>query len=45
MTPGSGITIYPIHSKALKEFDDQTERWVDLAWDIGDDPTHVSPRG
>lgn len=37
LTPGAGITIYPIHSKALKEFDDQPERWVDLAWDIGDD--------
>ena len=37
LTPGSGITIYPIHSKALKEFDDQSERWVDLAWDVGDD--------
>jgi len=39
LTPGSGITIYPIHSKALKEFDDQSERWVDLAWDVGDDPS------
>ena len=37
LTPGAGITIYPIHSKALKEFDDTPERWVDLAWDIGDD--------
>jgi GTP pyrophosphokinase len=37
LTPGAGITIYPIHSKALKEYDDQPERWVDLAWDIGDD--------
>ena len=37
LTPGTGITIYPIHSKALKEFDDQPDRWIDLAWDIGDD--------
>ena len=34
MTPGEGITIYPIHAKALQRFDDQTERWVDVAWDI-----------
>jgi guanosine-3',5'-bis(diphosphate) 3'-pyrophosphohydrolase len=37
MTPGEGITIYPIHSEALKEFDDQPERWIDVRWDIPDD--------
>ena len=31
-TPGEGITIYPIFARKLQEFDDQTERWVDLAW-------------
>ncbi len=36
LTPGEGITIYPIHSKSLKEFDDEPERWVDLSWDVGD---------
>src|SRR5690606_12352138 len=35
-TPGEGITIYPIHAKALKEFDDEPERWIDLAWDISE---------
>jgi guanosine-3',5'-bis(diphosphate) 3'-pyrophosphohydrolase len=34
--PGEGITIYPIHSAALKEFDDQPERWLDVRWDIDD---------
>ncbi len=34
MTPGEGITIYPIHAKALQRFDDQPERWVDVTWDI-----------
>ena len=34
LTPGEGITIYPIQSKALAEFDDQPERWVDVTWDI-----------
>ena len=33
-TPGEGITIYPIHSSALKEFEDQPERWLDLRWDV-----------
>ena len=34
MTPGEGITIYPIHSPALKEFEDQPERWLDVRWDV-----------
>jgi guanosine-3',5'-bis(diphosphate) 3'-pyrophosphohydrolase len=34
--PGEGITIYPIHSAALKEFDDQPERWLDVRWDVDD---------
>jgi (p)ppGpp synthase/HD superfamily hydrolase len=33
LTPGEGITIYPIFAKALEQFDNQPERWVDLAWD------------
>ncbi|MGB6534453.1 MAG: bifunctional (p)ppGpp synthetase/guanosine-3',5'-bis(diphosphate) 3'-pyrophosphohydrolase [Xanthobacteraceae bacterium] len=36
MTPGEGITIYPIHSEALKEFEDQPERWLDVRWDVDD---------
>jgi GTP diphosphokinase / guanosine-3',5'-bis(diphosphate) 3'-diphosphatase len=34
VTPGEGITIYPIQSPALKEFDDEPERWLDVRWDI-----------
>ena len=30
---GQGITIYPIFARALEQFDNQPERWVDLAWD------------
>ncbi|MGH7246823.1 MAG: RelA/SpoT family protein, partial [Pseudomonadota bacterium] len=30
MTPGEGITIYPIHSEALKHFEDEPERWLDV---------------
>jgi (p)ppGpp synthase/HD superfamily hydrolase len=38
MNPGEGITIYPIQSTALKDFDEQPERWLDVRWDTGDDP-------
>ncbi len=34
MTPGEGITIYPIQSPALKDFEDQPERWLDVRWDM-----------
>lgn len=34
LIPSSGLTIYPIQSPALKEFDDQTDIWVDVRWDI-----------
>ena len=36
LTPGEGITIYPIHSEALKEFEDRPERWLDVRWDVDD---------
>jgi GTP diphosphokinase / guanosine-3',5'-bis(diphosphate) 3'-diphosphatase len=38
MTPGEGITVYPIHSPALKAFDDDSERWrwLDVRWDVDD---------
>jgi GTP diphosphokinase / guanosine-3',5'-bis(diphosphate) 3'-diphosphatase len=31
--PGEGVTIFPIFAKALEQFDNQPERWIDLAWD------------
>lgn len=33
VSPGEGITIYPIQSPALAEFEDQPERWLDVRWD------------
>jgi (p)ppGpp synthase/HD superfamily hydrolase len=36
-TPGEGITIYPIHSPALKAFDDEPDRWLDVRWDTDAD--------
>ena len=34
LTPGEGITIYPIQSPALKEFEESPERWLDVRWDV-----------
>jgi GTP diphosphokinase / guanosine-3',5'-bis(diphosphate) 3'-diphosphatase len=34
VTPGQGITVYPIQSSALVAFDDQPDRWIDVRWDI-----------
>jgi guanosine-3',5'-bis(diphosphate) 3'-pyrophosphohydrolase len=33
LTPGEGITIYPIQSAALQAFEDNPERWLDVRWD------------
>ncbi|MBM6594330.1 RelA/SpoT family protein [Microvirga pudoricolor] len=34
LTPGEGVTIYPIHSPALADFDNEPDRWVDVRWDV-----------
>jgi len=34
LSPGEGITIYPIQSPSLKDFDDEPDRWLDVRWDI-----------
>jgi GTP diphosphokinase / guanosine-3',5'-bis(diphosphate) 3'-diphosphatase len=34
LAPGEGITIYPIQSPSLKEFEEQPEHWIDLRWDV-----------
>jgi GTP diphosphokinase / guanosine-3',5'-bis(diphosphate) 3'-diphosphatase len=36
-TPGEGITIYPIYAEALESFDQEPERWVDLAWGVAEE--------
>ena len=43
LTPGEGITIYPIQSPALGRFDDEPERWVDVRWDISENSTERFP--
>jgi guanosine-3',5'-bis(diphosphate) 3'-pyrophosphohydrolase len=45
MTPGEGITIYPIQSPALKDFDEDSERWrwLDVRWDVDENTTERFP--
>jgi (p)ppGpp synthase/HD superfamily hydrolase len=43
MTPGEGITIYPIQSAALKQFEDTPERWLDVRWDVEEDSQQRFP--
>lgn len=43
LSPGEGITIYPIHAEELKQFDDQPERWIDVTWDIDENNTDRFP--
>jgi GTP diphosphokinase / guanosine-3',5'-bis(diphosphate) 3'-diphosphatase len=35
--PGEGIMIYPIYAQALESFDQEPERWVDLAWGVAEE--------
>jgi len=37
LNPGEGVTIYPIHADILRKFEDETHRWIDVAWDIDED--------
>jgi GTP pyrophosphokinase len=34
MTPGEGVTIYPIQSPELAAFDNEPDRWLDVRWDV-----------
>ncbi|MFZ1108966.1 MAG: bifunctional (p)ppGpp synthetase/guanosine-3',5'-bis(diphosphate) 3'-pyrophosphohydrolase [Rhodomicrobium sp.] len=43
LDPGKGITIYPIHSPHLREFEDQLDRWIDVTWDIKEGATELFP--
>jgi RelA/SpoT family (p)ppGpp synthetase len=44
LTPGEGITIYPIHSPVLSEFEDRPERWLDVRWDNDGSPRRFPAR-
>jgi RelA/SpoT family (p)ppGpp synthetase len=43
VTPGEGITIYPIQSPALRDFEEQPERWLDVRWDVDESSTQRFP--
>ncbi|WP_230531197.1 RelA/SpoT family protein [Microvirga roseola] len=34
LTPGEGVTIYPIQSSSLAAFDNEPDRWIDVRWDL-----------
>ncbi|MFB2551071.1 RelA/SpoT family protein [Ensifer soli] len=34
MEKDRGITIYPIQSATLQKFDDETDAWIDMRWDL-----------
>ena len=43
MTPGEGITIYPIQSPALKAFEDTPDNWLDVRWDVAEESPQRFP--
>jgi RelA/SpoT family (p)ppGpp synthetase len=43
LTPGDGITIYPIQSHALQDFEETPERWLDVRWDTDGRPPQRFP--
>jgi len=43
LTPGEGITIYPIQSPDLTQFDEEPDRWLDVRWDIEDGHHELFP--
>jgi (p)ppGpp synthase/HD superfamily hydrolase len=34
LVPGQGVTIFPIQSPELADYEDQPERWLDVRWDM-----------
>ena len=43
LTPGEGITIYPIQSPSLTNYDDQPDRWLDVRWDLDGESRELFP--
>ncbi|MEQ8657882.1 MAG: bifunctional (p)ppGpp synthetase/guanosine-3',5'-bis(diphosphate) 3'-pyrophosphohydrolase [Hyphomicrobiales bacterium] len=41
VTPGEGVTVYPIHARALAAFENQPDRWLDVRWDIDPSQTRL----
>ncbi|MEG9862033.1 MAG: bifunctional (p)ppGpp synthetase/guanosine-3',5'-bis(diphosphate) 3'-pyrophosphohydrolase [Parvularculales bacterium] len=34
VTPGRGLTVYPVDSSDLRVFDGDPERWIDISWNM-----------
>jgi len=43
LTPGEGVTIYPIQSPSLAAFDNEPDRWIDVRWDLETGSTQRFP--
>jgi GTP pyrophosphokinase len=43
LTPGEGVTIYPIQSPSLAAFDNEPDRWIDVRWDVDAGDTQRFP--
>jgi GTP diphosphokinase / guanosine-3',5'-bis(diphosphate) 3'-diphosphatase len=43
LEPDKGITIYPIDSPSLRQFDNQSDAWLDVMWDIDPENTDRFP--
>jgi GTP diphosphokinase / guanosine-3',5'-bis(diphosphate) 3'-diphosphatase len=43
LSPGEGVTIYPIQSGALAFFENEPDRWLDVRWDVEGRRTHRFP--
>jgi GTP diphosphokinase / guanosine-3',5'-bis(diphosphate) 3'-diphosphatase len=43
LTPGEGVTIYPIQSPSLATFDNEPDRWIDVRWDLESGSTQRFP--
>jgi GTP pyrophosphokinase len=44
LTPGEGVTIYPIQSASLADFDNEPDRWIDVRWDFEAEPQRYPAR-
>jgi GTP pyrophosphokinase len=44
VTTGKGVTVHTIDCETLERFQDTPERWVDLAWDVVDNASHLLGR-
>lgn len=44
VTPGVGISVFPIHSPLLELYESEPERWMDVTWDMDASPERFPSR-